>query len=41
MYQIIYEGESIEKIISSLMLSEQTLDVEFAANEEKILAHEE
>lgn len=41
LYQVIYEGGSISTIISSLMLSEQALDVEFAANEEKILVHED
>ena len=38
LYKIIYEKESMTNIISSLMLSEQTLDVEFAASKEKILA---
>ena len=37
LYKIIYENDSLENIISSLMLSEQALDVEFAANEEKTL----
>ena len=37
LYKIIYENDSIENIISSFMLSEQALDVEFAANEYKIL----
>lgn len=37
LYKIIYGNESIDNIISSLMLSEKALDVEFAANEEKIL----
>ena len=37
LYKIIWENESIENIVSSLMLSEQALDVEFAANAEKIL----
>ncbi|MDP6535606.1 MAG: NAD(P)H-dependent glycerol-3-phosphate dehydrogenase [Gammaproteobacteria bacterium] len=37
LYRIIYENESMKNIISSLMLSEQALDVEFAASEEKIL----
>ena len=41
LYQVIYKGQSIRNIISSLMLSEQSLDVEFAANEEKILNREE
>ncbi len=40
LYQIIYEGESLRKILSSLMLGEQTLDVEFAAYEEKVLIQE-
>jgi len=37
LYKIIYENDSLENIISSFMLSEQALDVEFAANEYKIL----
>lgn len=37
LYKIICENESIESIVSSLMLSEQALDVEFAASAEKIL----
>ena len=37
LYKVIYENDSLQNIISSLMLSEQALDVEFAANEEKIL----
>ena len=37
LYKIVYENDSLENIISSLMLSELPLDVEFAANEEKIL----
>ena len=37
LYKIIYERESMTNIISSLMLGEQALDVEFAANREKIL----
>lgn len=37
LYKIIYENDSLENIISSLMLSEQALDVEFAAHENKIL----
>jgi len=37
LYRIIYEGESMEKILSSLMLGEQSLDVEFAAYEDKVL----
>jgi len=38
LYNIIYERESMTNIISSLMLGEQALDVEFAANREKTLA---
>jgi len=38
LYKIIYENESLRSIISSLMLSEQALDVEFAARSEKILS---
>lgn len=37
LYRIIYEQESIKSILSSLMLSEQALDVEFAAGEDKTL----
>lgn len=37
LYKIIYENDSLENIISSLMLSEQALDVEFAANADKVL----
>ncbi len=37
LYKIIYENDSLENIISSLMLSEQALDVEFASNEDKTL----
>ncbi|MCG8413259.1 MAG: NAD(P)H-dependent glycerol-3-phosphate dehydrogenase [Pseudomonadales bacterium] len=38
LYKIIYEQESIRNIMSSLMLSEQALDVEFAASAEKSLS---
>lgn len=38
LYKIIYEKESIRSIMSSLMLSEQALDVEFAAGAEKSLS---
>ena len=38
LFKIIYERESMTNIISSLMLGEQALDVEFAANREKTLA---
>ena len=37
LYRIIFEQESIKSILSSLMLSEQALDVEFAAIEDKTL----
>lgn len=37
LYRIVVERESIESILSSLMLSEQALDVEFAAIEDKTL----
>ncbi len=37
LYRIIYENESITDIVSSLMLSEQALDVEFEAHSEKQL----
>ena len=37
LYKIIHENDSLDNIISSLMLSEQALDVEFAANENKVL----
>ncbi len=38
LYRIIYQGHTIRSIISSLMLSEQALDVEFAASQEKNLS---
>ncbi len=41
LYKVIYEHESIENIVSSLMLSEQALDVEYAARDEKQLHHKE
>jgi glycerol-3-phosphate dehydrogenase (NAD(P)+) len=41
LYKIIYEHQSIRTIIASLMLGEQALDVEFAANQEKTLNVEE
>lgn len=41
LYQVIYENQSIEKIIPSLMQSEQALDVEFAAKDEKQLHQKE
>lgn len=37
LYKVIHENDSLENIISSLMLSEQALDVEFEANEDKNL----
>ena len=37
LYKIIYENDSLENIISSLMLGELALDVEFAASEGKVL----
>ncbi len=40
LYRIIYEQESIDSIISSLMLGEQALDVEFAAKDQKTLTEE-
>ena len=40
LYKILYEQHSIESIISSLMLGDQALDVEFAAQAEKILIEE-
>ena len=41
LYRVIYEKESISKLVSSLMLSEQSLDVEFAARDEKRLHQQE
>ena len=41
LYRVVYEGESIDRIIPSLMQSEQALDVEFAAKDEKQLHHKE
>ncbi len=41
LYKIIYEHQSISNIISSLMLGEQALDVEFEAHQEKSLTVEE
>ena len=37
LYNIIHKGDSIRNIIASLMLSEQALDVEYEANDEKTL----
>jgi glycerol-3-phosphate dehydrogenase (NAD(P)+) len=41
LYKIIYEQQSIKTMIASLMLGEQALDVEFEANQEKVLSNEE
>ena len=41
LYRVIFERESISNIISSLMLGEQALDVEFAAWDVKQLHHKE
>lgn len=38
LFKIIYERESMTNIISSLMLGELALDVEFVASREKVLA---
>lgn len=35
LYRVLFEGASLESIVSSLMLGEQALDVEFAAQDEK------
>lgn len=37
LYEVIYRGASIRSILSSLMLGEQALDVEFEAMQEKVL----
>lgn len=37
LYRIMYENQPIKNVVSSLTLSEQALDVEFAAKEEKVL----
>ncbi len=39
LYRVIYEGESVDRIVPSLVQSEQILDVEFAAKYEKQLHH--
>lgn len=41
LYKIIYEQQSIKNMIASLMVGEQALDVEFEANQEKVLSNEE
>lgn len=40
LYRIVYEGCSIESIVTSLMLGEQALDVEYEANQTKTLKPE-
>lgn len=37
LYQIIYNGSSVKSIVTSLMLGEQALDVEYEANQKKTL----
>lgn len=37
LYQIVYNGSSVKQIVASLMLGEQALDVEYEANQTKIL----
>jgi glycerol-3-phosphate dehydrogenase (NAD(P)+) len=37
LYRIMYENQPIKNVVSSLTLSEQALDVEFAAKDEKVL----
>ena len=37
LYRIVYDNQPIKNIVSSLTLSEEALDVEFAAKDEKIL----
>ena len=37
LYRIVYDNQPIKNIVSSLTLSEEALDVEFAATDEKIL----
>lgn len=41
LYEIIYGQQSIRNMIAALMLGEQALDVEFEANQEKILIKQE
>ncbi|MFK7864083.1 MAG: NAD(P)H-dependent glycerol-3-phosphate dehydrogenase [Pseudohongiellaceae bacterium] len=41
LYEIIYKQQSIRTMIASLMLGEQALDVEFEANQKKVLSNEE
>lgn len=41
LYKIIYEQQSIRHMIASLMVGEQALDVEFEANQEKVLSNED
>jgi glycerol-3-phosphate dehydrogenase (NAD(P)+) len=37
LYRIMYENQPIRNVVSSLTLSEQALDVEFEAKDEKVL----
>ena len=37
LYRIVYDNQPIKNIVSSLTLSEEALDVEFAAKDEKVL----
>ncbi|MEY3667089.1 MAG: hypothetical protein RL572_629 [Pseudomonadota bacterium] len=37
LYQIVYGGSSVRQIVASLMLGEQALDVEYEANQAKVL----
>jgi glycerol-3-phosphate dehydrogenase (NAD(P)+) len=41
LYKIIYEQQSIKTMLASLMLGEQALDVEFEANQAKVLSNED
>ena len=37
LYRVLFEGASLDSVVSSLMLGEQALDVEFAAHTDKII----
>ena len=37
LYRVLFEGASLDSVVSSLMLGEQALDVEFAAQTDKII----
>jgi len=37
LYRVLFEGVSLDSVVSSLMLGEQALDVEFAAQTDKII----